>query len=63
VPTIHFQLLHVFLVLAHDRRRVVHFSVTPQGTRYAQVSTRLRMLDSLLYDMAGIQAPHGGKCG
>jgi putative transposase len=28
VPTIRFQVLYVFLVLAHDRRRVVHFNVT-----------------------------------
>ena len=28
VPTIRFQVLYVFLVLAHERRRVVHFAVT-----------------------------------
>ena len=28
VPTIRFQVLYIFLVLAHDRRRVVHFNVT-----------------------------------
>ena len=28
VPTIHFQVLHVFPVLAHERRRIVHFAVT-----------------------------------
>ena len=28
VPTIRFQILYVFLVLAHDRRRMVHFGVT-----------------------------------
>jgi putative transposase len=28
VPTIHFQVLYVFLVLAHDRRRILHFNVT-----------------------------------
>jgi putative transposase len=28
VPTIRFQILYVFLVLAHDRRRVLHFGVT-----------------------------------
>jgi putative transposase len=32
VPTIRFQVLYVFLVLAHDRRRVVHFNVTPHPT-------------------------------
>jgi putative transposase len=28
VPTIRFQVLYVFLVLAHDRRRILHFNVT-----------------------------------
>ena len=32
VPTIRFQVLYVFLVLAHDRRRVVHFNVTVHPT-------------------------------
>src|SRR6516164_9651062 len=32
VPTIRFQVLYVFLVLAHDRRRVLHFNVTPHPT-------------------------------
>ena len=32
VPTMRFQVLHVFLVLAHDRRRFVHFSVTRHPT-------------------------------
>src|SRR5215467_3501115 len=32
VPTIRFQVLYVFLVLAHNRRRVVHFNVTPHPT-------------------------------
>lgn len=32
VPTIRFQILYVFLVLAHDRRRTVHFAVTAQHT-------------------------------
>jgi len=27
VPTICFQVLYVFLVLAHDRRRVIHFKM------------------------------------
>ena len=37
VPTIRFQVLYVFLVLAHDQRRIVHFNVTalqpPSGAR------------------------------
>jgi hypothetical protein len=32
VPTIRFQILHVFLVLAHERRRILHFSVTADLT-------------------------------
>jgi putative transposase len=32
VPTIRFQILYVFLVLAHDRRRIVHCAVTAHPT-------------------------------
>jgi hypothetical protein len=32
VPTITFQLLYVFFVLSHDRRRLVHFNVTAYPT-------------------------------
>ena len=32
VPTVSFEVLFVFLVLAHDRRRVVHFNVTTNPT-------------------------------
>ncbi|MFL6449983.1 MAG: integrase core domain-containing protein [Bryobacteraceae bacterium] len=32
VPTIRFQVLYVFLVLAHDRRRILHFAVTEHPT-------------------------------
>jgi putative transposase len=32
VPTIPFQVLYVFLVLAHDRRRILHFNVTAHPT-------------------------------
>ena len=32
VPTLRFQVLCVFLVLAHDRRRIVHFAVTHHPT-------------------------------
>ena len=32
VPTIGFRVLYVFLVLAHERRRVVHFNVTAHPT-------------------------------
>jgi len=33
VPTVGFRILYVFLVLAHERRRVVHFNVTEHPTR------------------------------
>jgi len=32
VPTVSFRLLYCFIVLRHDRRRVVHFNVTPHPT-------------------------------
>jgi putative transposase len=32
VPTLSFRILYVFLVLAHDRRRIVHFNVTEHPT-------------------------------
>jgi hypothetical protein len=32
VPTIRFQVLYVFLVLAHERRRILHFAVTSHPT-------------------------------
>ena len=32
VPTIRFRILYVFLVLAHDRRRIIHFNVTAHPT-------------------------------
>jgi len=31
-PTVRFQVLYVFLVLAHDRRRILHFGVTAHPT-------------------------------
>ena len=32
VPTLRFQVLYVFRVLAHDRRRILHFNVTAHPT-------------------------------
>jgi len=32
VPTIRFQILYVFLVLAHERQRILHFAVTAHPT-------------------------------
>jgi hypothetical protein len=33
VPTVRFQVLYVFLVLAHERRRILHFGVTASSDR------------------------------
>jgi len=38
VPTVTFRVLYVFVVLRHDRRRVVHFNVTTNP--YAEMNTR-----------------------
>jgi hypothetical protein len=42
VPTATFRVLYVFLILAHDRRRVLHFNVTerPSATWTANRSSR-----------------------
>ena len=32
VPTVKFKLLFVFIILSHDRRRIVHFNVTEHPT-------------------------------
>ncbi len=42
VPTVTFQVLYVFLVLRHDRRRVVHFNVTSNPTP-AWVTEQIRV--------------------
>jgi len=42
VPTLRFQVLYVFLVLAHDRRRILHFNVTAHPT--AEFEQELRLL-------------------
>jgi hypothetical protein len=42
VPTLRFQTLYVFLVLAHERRRIVHFAVTAaRSTRENQTEEGL----------------------
>jgi putative transposase len=41
VPTVTFQMLYIFIVLRHDRRRVVHFNVTTHPTA-AWVSQQIR---------------------
>jgi len=42
VPTIRFQILYVFLVLAHDRRRIVHFAVTAHPLQNGRRSNFVR---------------------
>jgi putative transposase len=39
VPTIRFQVLYVFLVLAHERRRIIHFNVTAHPRRNGRRSS------------------------
>jgi putative transposase len=39
VPTVTFRLLFVFLVLSHDRRRIVHFGVTAHPCPYQKLGT------------------------
>jgi hypothetical protein len=50
VPTIRFQILYVFLVLAHERRRIVHFAVTAHPTAQVDCSTTAGSLS--LWDTA-----------
>ena len=49
VPTATFRLLYVFIVLSHDRRRIVHFNVT--GHPHSQW-TRLQILQAFPWDAA-----------
>jgi hypothetical protein len=49
VPTATFRVLFGFLVLAHDRRRVVHFSVTAQPTA---AWTAQQLVEALPWDTA-----------
>jgi transposase InsO family protein len=49
VPTIRFQILYVFLVLAHDRRRILHLNVTAHPTA-AWTAQQLR--DAFPWDSA-----------
>ena len=51
-PTIRFQILYVFLVLAHDRRRIMHFNVTAHptaewtGQQLREASHLIRLLNT-----------------
>jgi putative transposase len=49
VPTATFRVLFVFVVLAHERRRVVHFGVTEHPT---QEWTRQQMREAFPWDQA-----------
>ncbi len=49
VPTIRFQILHVFLVLAHERRRIVHFAVAQHPTAEC---TALQLREAFPWDTA-----------
>ena len=49
VPTIRFQVLYVFLALAHDRRRILHFAVTAHPTAEW---TAQQLREAFLWDTA-----------
>ncbi len=49
VPTLSFRILYVFLVLAHDRRRVLHFNVTEHPTAEW---TAAQLVQAFPYDTA-----------
>jgi len=49
VPTVRFQLIYCFIVLRHDRRRVVHFNVTQHPTARW---TGQQIVEALPYDAA-----------
>ena len=49
VHTVWFEILFVFIVLAHDRRRVIHFNVTAHPTAEC---TAQQMLEAFPYDTA-----------
>ena len=49
VPTLRFQVLYVFLVLAHDRRRILHFGVTAHPTAEW---TAQQLREAFLWDTA-----------
>jgi len=49
VHTVWFEILFVFIVLAHDRRRIVHFNVTAHPTAEW---TAQQMLEAFPFDTA-----------
>jgi transposase InsO family protein len=68
VPTVTFRNLYVFLVLRHDRRRVVHFAVTeqPHAAWVAQHLKEAFPFDAapryLIRDNDGIFGPEVNRC-
>jgi putative transposase len=58
VPTSQFKVLFVFLVLAHDRRRIVHFNVTEHPT--AQWSAQ-QIVEAFPFDTAARYLLRDGK--
>jgi hypothetical protein len=58
VPTIRFQVLYVFLVLAHERRRAVHFNVTSHTTAEW---TAQQLLGKDTPDPRPVQRPEVGR--
>jgi hypothetical protein len=53
IYTVWFEILFVFIVLAHDRRRVVHFNVTAHPTAEW---TAQQMLEAFPFDTAPIRS-------
>jgi putative transposase len=62
VPTVTFQVLFVFIVLAHERRRIVHFHITePNSTVYRSADRRRVSLGcsaTLLVTGSGLDLRH-----
>ena len=49
VPTITFKILYVFVVLSHDRRKIVHFNITSSPTAFW---TGQQVIEAFLWDSA-----------
>jgi transposase InsO family protein len=49
VPTVRFKILFVFLVLSHDRRRIIHFNVTEHPTAHW---TAQQLIEAFPFDTA-----------
>ena len=64
VPTLSFRVLFVFVVLAHERRRVVHFNVGSKKPWLAdrESSSRINLSNSRLFTSL-ISSPKRQNCG